>query len=208
MIDAFVFLYKVLVNPKRAFRESREKKVIYPTFVYLAVFGFVSYAYFVSSFNFILPQFLNSLPDEFKQIFSSFGNVEYFRSPVLILIFICFPIFVTFISASIYDLIAQSLWKISNGTSIFVNLSFASVPNLLSRLLAITILILGKTQIPALLSLIFFVWDITLYIFAIRETYDIGTGKALLLIVIPFVMAIILLSLYLAFFTNFLSVTG
>lgn len=198
MLSALVYFYKVLISPGRTFEKIKEEKPFYPSLIYLTLYGFISYIYFSINYSNFISQIFAELPSTLQSFKEMIIQPEIVRSPLLIIIFVVFPFFNTFITSSIIDLLSQSIYKKSNGLAVFSSISFASSPKLVFSLFSIIVSLIFKSQLTTILTLIIILWNTVLYLYGISKSYEITIFKAFTLVILPFISIILMISLYLS----------
>ncbi len=198
MLEGIILFYKTIINPAASFRKIKEERPFYPTLIYLTLYGFISFIYFSTNFGSFVSQLLSELPEGFQSFGESLVNSSLVKSPLLAIVFVIFPFFVTFVSAAIIDMICQVTINRTNGMSLFSSIGFASSPKFLFVLVSVLLMLIFKAPIPSSLSFIVLVWDAVLYVMAVSVNYDISLPKAFLIVAVPFVILVVLASLYMA----------
>ncbi len=208
MLSAIVYFYKILISPVRAFEKIREEKPFYPSLIYLTLYGFISYIYFSINYGNFISQIFAELPSSLQSFKEMIIQPEIIRSPLLIIIFVVFPFFNTFITSSIIDLLSQSIYKKSNGLAVFSSISFASSPKLVLSLFSIILSLIFKSQITAIFTFAIIVWNMALYLLGISKSYEITIFKAFTLVILPFIALILMTSIYLLLILSIFKIPG
>ncbi len=97
------------------------------------------------------------------------------------------------VSAAIYNLLGEIIYKQANGRGILTCLAFASVPGILGPPLQYAVTLLHFNYININISVFAFLWVVALQIIGIREALVIQTGQALLLFILPWLVFIVLI---------------
>jgi hypothetical protein len=180
-------ILKVIKSPKKAFKEEISTLSVV---LYVILSGVILFLYTSAFIKFAFPIIENSLPEIFSNIDTTFIKSAYSVKFLFLCVF--YPFIGLFISGAIFELLSQLFYKKSNGTKLLKNLAFASVPLTIYRLLYVIFSLLNFQSFMET-GIIFAIWDMLLYIFAISETYEIEPNKASLIFFSP----LILLSLFL-----------
>jgi len=176
-------IIKVIKSPQKAF----EEEIGTPTFlVFMLLNGIILYLYSVAFVKFGLSSIEKSLPDALSGLGDTL--VGFVTSPKFIYISLLIPVVILLISASLYDMLAQIIFKRSNGAKLIKNLALASTPLMLARLLYVLLSFLDVNLFSGL-SFIFLIWEIALFITAISKTYNIEIPKANLLFFAQFFLS-------------------
>ncbi len=200
MNKTFELIWKTIVNPKEAFKSVKEEKPVYAAIIYLLLYGLVSVltAHFLGKGIFSNAQNLGNLPQEvqpfMKGLLSSLSSLT--SSAPFFIIGLIAPYVNVFLSVALYELIAQFVTKRANGLALFTSWSFASIPILIYKLLALLFFTAMNYTLPFWIELIFVIWGITLYIIAIGETYQIDTGSAIGIYFTPIIAIVLFIILY------------
>lgn len=208
MLSALIYFYRILISPGRTFEKIREEKPFYPSLIYLTLYGFISYIYFSINYSNFVSQIFAELPSALQSFKEMIIQPEIVRSPLLIIIFVVFPFFNTFITSSIIDLLSQSIYKKSNGLAVFSSISFASAPKLVLSLFSVIVSLIFKSQITTILTLIIIFWNTVLYLYGISKSYEITIFKAFTLVILPFISIILAISLYLSLVLSVFRIPG
>ncbi len=202
MNTTFELIWLILVNPGKAFKKIREEKPLYAALIFLLMYGIVAVVaghFAGKNINGALPEMPSSqVPPYLKDFSKTFGTFmnNYLSSTLFFITGLIMPYIVTFVSASIYDLIAQFTVKKANGITLFTAWAFAAMPMVMYKLLYLIIFVTLNYKLPLYVELIFIVWGIYLYIIAIKESYEIDTGIAIGIYFIPFLITFIVLVIY------------
>jgi len=195
-------MWKVLINPGEAFDEIRDEKPIYTSLIYLLIYGIVAvaaghFAGLLAQKSFTMPPNSN-LPPNVAPFLKNFDSTlkALTSSSSFFLLGLIMPYINVFVSASIYELLAQFITKKSNGRVLFTAFAFASMPILVYKLILLIFAASMNYIIPSWIQLIFAIWGIVLYIIALRETYEIDSGTAIGIYFTPIVIVIILVVIY------------
>ena len=200
MNKTFELIWKTIINPKEAFKSIKEEKPVYAAMIYLLIYGLVSVlaAHFLGKGVFSSTQNLGNLPQEvqpfMKGLLSSFKSLT--SSTPFFIIGLIAPYINVFLSVALYELIAQFVTKRANGLALFTSWSFASIPILLFKLLDLFFSTAINYTLPFWIELLFVIWGITLYIIAIRETYQIDSGSAIGIYFTPIIAVLVIIILY------------
>jgi hypothetical protein len=196
-------IFKMLTRPQDAFKRIRDEKPLYASILYLLLFGVVLYLFTYSSFVYLAKDFLNNIPEELKGMYSTFENfmTVYARSEFMLIFSLLSPFINTFISVAVYNLLAELAIKKSSGIILFMSWTFASSPILLLRFVSVLYTLVFKTSLPAFVSIVFIVWEVYLYVMAIRSTYEARTNIASLIFLLPIIFGVLSL-FYLAYFIS------
>ncbi|GEM_PF-851060 len=196
-------MWKVIVNPVEAFDEIREEKSIYTSLIYLLIYGIVAvaaghFAGLIAQKTLTTPPNAGNLPPNLTPFFKNFDSTlkALTSSSSFFILGLVMPYINVFLTASIYDLLAQFITKKANGRVLFTAFAFASMPILIYKLILLAFAALMSYTIPAWIELIFVIWGIVLYILAIRETYEIDSGTAIGIYFTPIVILIIIVVIY------------
>lgn len=208
MLSALIYFYKILISPDRTFEKIREEKPFYPSLIYLTLYGFISYIYFSINYSNFVSQIFSELPSTLQSFKETIIQPEIVRSPLLIIIFVVFPFFSTFITSSIIDLLSQSIYKKSNGLAVFSSISFASAPKFVLSLFSVIVSLIFKSQVTTILTLIIIFWNTVLYLYGISKSYEITIFKAFTLVILPFISIILVISLYLSLVLSIFRIPG
>lgn len=208
MIKAFIYFYQTIVSPVKNFDRIKEEKPIYPALIYLSLYGFLSYVYFSLSSSSFFEQLSKSLPPDFGKLLTNIDVSSYIKSPLLAIIFVLFPLVVTFISTSILDLFSQFILGKAKGTALFSAIAYSSSPKFLALMITILLSLLFKSALPNIINLLIISWNIVLYILAFSCVYETTITKSILILLTPFVILIILLSIYLSYLLSLIGITG
>lgn len=180
-------IIKVIRSPKKAFEEEIGNLTF---FLFMFLNGAILYLYSIAFVKFGLKSIEKSLPD----IFSGVGNTltGLVTAPKFLYLSLLIPFLTLLISSSLYDMLAQIIFKRSNGTKLMKNLAFASTPLMLLRLIYV-VLSFFNVMIFSEISILFLIWEVVLFIIAISKTYDIETTKANFLFFTPYIIIILVL---------------
>ena len=180
-------IIKVIRSPKKAFEEEIGNLTF---FLFMFLNGAILYLYSIAFVKFRLKSIEKSLPD----IFSGVGDAltGFVTAPKFLYLSLLIPFLTLLISSSLYDMLAQIIFKRSNGTKLMKNLAFASTPLMLSRLIYV-VLTFFNVMIFSEISTLFLIWEVVLFIIAISKTYDIETTKANFLFFAPYIIIILIL---------------
>lgn len=193
-------IWKAIANPIDAFKEIKEEKPVYAALIYLLIYGIVSVlaAHFAGKNGIAFPQNGGNLPPNAQAFFKDFSNSikSLTTSTPFFILGLIVPYINVFVSVSIYELIAQFVTKKANGLALFTAWSFASIPILIYKLLDILFATAMNYNLPGWIELIFILWGITLYVFAIKETYETDTASAIGIYFTPIIALLILVILY------------
>ncbi len=96
-------------------------------------------------------------------------------------------------SAAIYNLLGELIYKQANGRGILTCLAFGFVPGILEPPLQYALTLLNFNYLNISISIMAFLWVMTLQIVGIREALVIQTSQALLLFVLPWLIFVLLI---------------
>ncbi|MBP8612758.1 MAG: YIP1 family protein [Candidatus Atribacteria bacterium] len=180
-------ILKIIKSPRKAFKENIPTLSVV---LYIILSGVILFLYISAFIKFTLPIIENSLPEIFNTFDTTFIKSAY--SVKFLFLCIVYPFIGLLISGAIFELLTQLFYKKSNGIKLLKNLAFSSVPLTIYRLLYVIFALLNFQAFMET-GILFTVWNLMLYIFAISETYEIESNKASLIFFFP----LILLSLFL-----------
>lgn len=181
----FTYIIKTIKSPKSLFEEEIPGIAV---ILYLIMSGALLYLFAISFIKYGLNENILSVIPEID-----INSIkEALQSPYLIYISITYPFVSLFFITSIYEMLSQLLFKKGNGIKLLKNLAFASLPLTISRFLY-TLLTLLKVRYPFAINIVFYVWEVVLFIFAIEKTYEIDTGRASLIYFSPFIFILLML---------------
>jgi len=97
------------------------------------------------------------------------------------------------VSAAVYSLLGEIIYKQANGRGILTCLAFAFVPGVLGPPLQYATTLLNFSYLNFNISIFTFIWVVVLQIIGIREALVIQTGQALLVFVLPWLIFMVLI---------------
>ncbi|MGC8757252.1 MAG: YIP1 family protein [Caldisericaceae bacterium] len=196
-------ILKMLARPGEAFKKIKEQKPMYATILYLLLFGVVLYLFTYASFLSLSKENLSDLPQELQSVYASLGSFIsfYVRSEFMLVFSLLSPFVSTFVTVAFYNLFAELAVRKSDGLTLFISWTFASSPVLLQRLISLIYSLVFRASMPAVVSLVFILWEIYLFVIAIKNTYEIKTSIAWLIFSLP-IIAAMLGFLYIVYFVS------
>ncbi|BAL81197.1 YIP1 family protein [Caldisericum exile] len=180
-------IIKVIKSPHRAFEEETQTSAF---ILFLLLSGAIIYLYSVAFVKFGLKRATNFLPELTNELIQALQSTV--TSYKFLYITLIFPFIATIVSSSIYELLAQIMFKKSNGIKLMKNLAFASTPMLISRLLYVIFSFFNVGYSQGI-NILFIIWEVILSILAISKAYEIETSKANLLFFAPFIIILLIL---------------
>ncbi|MBO8157949.1 Yip1 family protein [Thermosyntropha sp.] len=171
-------IYGILFEPVKTLRYLAENKPLGQGLLVFLV---------VLIFNIIVGQGNSNLSYELSNL-SLPVQIGWFISVITGII----SFFMLFISAALLSLIGEIIYRKSNAVGLLTCLSFASIPGVLGPALEYLFSLAGIQWLAILISLAVGIWVLVLQVLAVREALLIDTGKAIIVMLIPFVVLIAL----------------
>lgn len=107
------------------------------------------------------------------------------------LIGLVFAVMAWVLSAALFSLLAELLYGKSNGKGVLASLGFAVFPGVLGPALYYAAGRLDIVWLGFILYAVSILWVFCLQIIAVRESFSLGTGQAVLVYLLPVVLCII-----------------
>ncbi|MGI5879668.1 MAG: YIP1 family protein [Syntrophomonadaceae bacterium] len=98
-----------------------------------------------------------------------------------------------FFLSGFVSLLSEIFWEKANAGGVLTNTCFASLPSVLAPPLGYAATITGLEWIGIILSLFIAVWVFILQLLGVREALEISTGRAVLLMFMPFIILVFVL---------------
>jgi hypothetical protein len=188
----FKRIWGVIANPKETLKDISNSPSIWEAISVVVGISLISTLFMFNRNYFmniarsyaITPAELNDIL-LFLPVFLTFGV---FGSMILA------PI-LHFISVSVYSLLCSFFGYEGKNKGLFATLAFANIPTLLLNVINFLLQYVKLNVIGIFITLAFWIWVFVLKIFAIKETYSMGGGKATLIFFIPTLVIISVLGL-------------
>jgi len=96
--------------------------------------------------------------------------------------------------SGLLSLISEIIYGKFNAGGIMVALCYASIPGILGPPVHYALSLAGVEWLGAILALLVMVWVLVLQVIAVRESLQVTTGQAILILVLPGLFSLILLT--------------
>ncbi len=174
-------IYGVLFSPTKTLREIGENKI------WLS--GILIF-FIVMSFNMVLNLGMAGI-EPIEQVLPFSANFIWLGG----LIGIIFSIIVLFVTAGLYALLGEIIYKSSNAAGLLAAFSFASLPSIFAAPTQYLANLANLNLISSLIAILIGIWVIILQVIALRESLRLSTSQAIVLYIIPLITSILLIGI-------------